>query len=225
MTIRAKFATGLICILVVNLMAGLYAFRLYQRANSQAAEVREASSQIVATALSTQVRFKKQVQEWKNILLRGQDPALFDQYLAQFENEEQNTRASMQRLIELLGENLAARETAGQFLEAHTHLGEEYRLALGQHRLSDEGASLGVDERVRGIDRQPTDLLDKVVEAARAHKDQTLANIDISIAGVERHIFLIMVGVMTGAIALLILLVDRTIGQPIATATAIARRV
>jgi PAS domain-containing protein len=225
MTIRAKFATGLICILVVNLMAGLYAFRLYQQANSQAAEVREASSQIVATALSTQVRFKKQVQEWKNILLRGQDPALFDQYLAQFENEEQNTRASMQRLIELLGENLPARETAGQFLEAHTQLGEEYRLALGQHRLSDEGASLGVDERVRGIDRQPTDLLDKVVEAARAHKDQTLANIDISIAGVERHIFLIMVGVMTGAIALLILLVDRTIGQPIATATAIARRV
>jgi hypothetical protein len=127
MTIRAKFATGLICILVVNLMAGLYAFGLYQRANSQAAEVREASSQIVATALSTQVRFKKQVQEWKNILLRGQDPALFDQYLAQFEKEEQNTRASMQRLIELLGENLAARETAGQFLEAHTQLGEEYR--------------------------------------------------------------------------------------------------
>ena len=225
MTIRAKFATGLICILVVNLMAGLYAFRLYQRANSQAAEVREASSQIVATALSTQVRFKKQVQEWKNILLRGQDPALFDQYLAQFENEEQNTRASMQRLIELLGENLAARETADQFLEAHTRLGEEYRKALGQHRLSEGGAPLGVDERVRGIDRQPTDLLDKVVEAALSHKNLTLANIDISIAEVERHIFLIMVGVMTGAIVLLILLVDRTIGQPIATATAIARRV
>ena len=225
MTIRAKFATGLVFILVVNLMAGLYAFGLYQQANSQAAEVREASSQIVATALSTQVRFKKQVQEWKNILLRGQDPALYDQYLTQFEREEQNTRASMERLIELLGENMAARETAGQFLEAHTRLGEEYRAALGQHHFSDQGAPLGIDERVRGIDRQPTDLLDEVVEAARAHKDRTLADIDISIAAVERHIFLILVGVMTGAIALLILLVDRTIGQPIATATAIARRV
>ena len=225
MTIRAKFATGLVFILVVNLMAGLYAFGLYQQANSQASEVREASSQIVATALSTQVRFKKQVQEWKNILLRGQDPALFDKYLAQFEREEENTRASMRQLIELLGENLAARETAGQFLEAHTRLGEEYRAALGQHHFSDQGAPLGVDERVRGIDRQPTDLLDEVVEAARAHKDRTLADIDISIAAVERHIFLILVGVMTGAIALLILLVDRTIGQPIATATAIARRV
>ena len=225
MTIRAKFATGLIFILVVNLMAGLYAFGLYQQANSQASEVREASSQIVATALSTQVRFKKQVQEWKNILLRGQDPALFDKYLAQFEQEEENTRASMRQLIELLGENSPARETAGQFLQAHTRLGEEYRAALGQHHFSDQGAPLGVDERVRGIDRQPTDLLDEVVEAARAHKDRTLADIDISIAAVERHIFLILVGVMTGAIALLILLVDRTIGQPIATATAIARRV
>ena len=225
MTIRAKFATGLVFILVVNLMAGLYAFGLYQQAYSQASEVREASSQIVATALSTQVRFKKQVQEWKNILLRGQDPALFDKYLAQFEQEEENTRASMRQLIELLGENSPARETAGQFLQAHTRLGEEYRAALGQHHFSDQGAPLGVDERVRGIDRQPTDLLDEVVEAALAHKDRTLADIDISIAGVERHIFLILVGVMTGAIALLILLVDRTIGQPIATATAIARRV
>ncbi len=225
MTIRAKFATGLIFILVVNLMAGLYAFGLYQKANSQASEVREASSQIVASALTTQVRFKKQVQEWKNILLRGQDPALFDRYLAQFEQEEENTRASMRQLIELLGENLPARETAGKFLEAHTRLGEEYRAALGQQRFSDLVAPLGIDERVRGIDRQPTDLLDEVVEAALAHKDRTLADIDISIAGVERHIFLILVGVMTGAIALLILLVDRTIGQPIATATAIARRV
>ena len=103
MTIRTKFATGLIFILVVNLMAGLYAFGLYQKANSQASEVREASSQIVALALTTQVRFKKQVQEWKNILLRGQDPALFDRYLAQFEQEEENTRASMRAAYRTAG--------------------------------------------------------------------------------------------------------------------------
>ncbi len=225
MTIRAKFAAGLIFILVVNLGAGLYAFSLYQVANSKAAEVRETSSQIVATALSTQVRFKKQVQEWKNILLRGQDPGLFDQYLAQFEQEEENTRAAMRRLIDLLGGDLAARGIASQFLEAHGRLGEQYRTALRQYQLGAAGPPLAVDQLVRGIDRQPTDLLDEVVDAALAHKERTLAEISATIAGVERHIFLLMAGVMTGAVMLLILLVDRTIGRPIAMATAIAQRV
>lgn len=225
MTIRTKFATGLVIILVINLAAGLYAFSLYQKATSQAAEVREASSEIVATALSTQVRFKKQVQEWKNILLRGQDPELFNKYLAQFEHEEDSTRTSMQNLIRLLGENLEARETANQFLEAHTRLGEEYREALGQHRVRDQDGYRKVDQQVRGIDRRPTDLLDEVVNAALSHKDMTLNEISVSIDRVEHRIFFIMVSVMTGAVMFLILLVDRTIGQPIATATAIARRV
>ncbi|MFZ1537805.1 MAG: ATP-binding protein [Chromatiaceae bacterium] len=225
MTIRAKFATGLAFILVINLAAGLYAFSLYQQATSQAAEVREASSEIVATALSTQVRFKKQVQEWKNILLRGQEPELFNKYLAQFEHEEESTRDSMRDLIKLLGENQEARETAGQFLEAHNRLGEEYRAALGQHRFSDLNTARLVDQQVRGIDRRPTDLLDEVVNAALAHKDLTLNEIAVSTERVEHRIFFIMVSIMTGAVMLLILLVDRTIGQPIATATAIARRV
>ena len=70
MNIRTKFAAGLITILVVNLAAGLYGLYLFKQASVWDADIREASSQIVTTALTAQVRFKKQVQEWKNILLR-----------------------------------------------------------------------------------------------------------------------------------------------------------
>jgi len=224
-SIRAKFTAGLVVILFVNLGAGLYAFFRYQQANTQAAAVRETSSQIVATALSTQVRFKKQVQEWKNILLRGQETGLFDTYLARFVEEEAKTRESMHRLIELLGEHPEARDIADQFLEAHIRLGEEYRAALTAYRLNDQGPPLAVDQQVRGIDRRPTDLLDEVVNAAKVHKEQTLTEIETSTSAVEHEIFRLMAGVMTGAVLLLILLVDRTIGRPIAMATAIAQRV
>ncbi len=78
---------------------------------------------------------------------------------------------------------------------------------------------------MRGIDREPTDLLDEVVAAALAHKTATLALIDASSRSLERWILVITSGVMSGAVLLLIWLVDRAIGQPIATATAVARRV
>lgn len=225
MTIRTKFAVGLIFVLVVNLAAGLYAFYLYQEATNQAAEVRETSSRILATALTAQVRFKKQVQEWKNLLLRGQEPGLYKQYFSQFESEEKLTRATIHDLINLLGVHEEAVRIANNFLDAHIHLGEQYRTALSKYEIDGVNPPMAVDLQVRGIDRRPTDLIDEVVKAAIEHKEQSLAGIENAIAGVERHIFMIMIGVMTGAIAILILLVDRTIGQPIATATAIARRV
>jgi len=225
MTIRTKFAVGLIAILVVNLGAGLYALYLYQQASARSAQVRDTSSQIVATALSAQVRFKKQVQEWKNVLLRGQEPGLFEKYLAQFTEEEANTREAMQRLIKLLANNKQARDTAESFVHAHGRLGEQYRAALQFYHHNDERPQIEVDRRVRGIDRQPTDLIDEVLAAAVAHKERTLSEIDVTIKDVESEIFLLIVGIMSGAVILLIVLVDRTIGRPIATATDIARRV
>jgi PAS domain S-box-containing protein len=225
MNIRTKFAVGLVSVLVVNLGAGLYGLYLFKQASAWETQVREASSQIVSTAFSAQVHFKKQVQEWKNILLRGQNEGLYDKYLRQFEQEETATRAALQQLMSLLAENREARSTAEQFLRAHVRLGREYRSALKFYRPEDSAPQLEVDRRVRGIDREPTDLIDEVVAAALEHKEATLEQIETSIHVVERRIFVLIVGVMTGAVLFLIWLVDRTIGRPIATATAIARRV
>ena len=94
MSIRTKFAAGLAAILVVNLGAGLYGFRLYRQASVRQAEVYELSSRVVTASLSAQVHFKKQVQEWKNVLLRGQDATFFARYLNQFEQEERLTLAA-----------------------------------------------------------------------------------------------------------------------------------
>jgi PAS domain S-box-containing protein len=225
MSIRTKFAVGLISILVVNLGAGLYGLHLYKQASLREAQVRESSSRIVAAALSAQVHFKKQVQEWKNVLIRGQEPALFNKYFNQFEDEETKTREAVGRLLPLLAENDDARATTEEFLRAHMELGPQYRSALELYRPVDANPALAVDLRVRGVDRQPTDLINQVVAGALAHKNQIVERIDASTRDVETRILLLMGGVMTGAALLLIWLVDRTIGRPIATATAIAQRV
>jgi len=210
---------------VVNLGAGLYGLYHYKQAYAHQAAVYEASSRIIATSLSAQVHFKKQVQEWKNVLLRGQDAALYARYLEQFGQEEQRTRDAVSQLIPLLAGNRSASTTAKEFLRAHTRLGKQYRAALEFYQHQASSPQMEVDLRVRGIDRQPTDLLDKVVEAALAHKDAQLEHIQVSTRSFELRILLLVVGVMTGAALLLIWLMDRTIARPIATATAIARRV
>jgi PAS domain S-box-containing protein len=225
MHIRTKLAGGLIAILIVNLAVSLAGFLLLGQASEREAEVRETSSRIVTTALSAQVHFKKQVQEWKNILLRGQEPGLYADYLARFEQEERHTEETIGQLIRLLDGNDRTRATATHFLDAHQRLGQEYRAALAFYRPREMTSQLDVDRRVRGIDREPTALLDEVVTAALAHKHITLTQIDSTTRRLEQGIPFAMVGFMSGAVLLLIWLVDRTIGQPIATATVIARRV
>ena len=225
MQIRTKLAGGLIAILVVNLAASLYGFHLLTQASDREATVRETSAAIVTTALSAQVHFKKQVQEWKNILLRGQEPGLFDDYFGRFEREETSTRETLGQLIRVLTDNRQSLSTANRFLEAHRRLGEEYRAALASYRPQEPSSQLDVDRRVRNIDRMPTDLIDELVTAVLAHKQVTLAEIDDATQVLEREVLLLMVGVMSAAVFFLIWLIDHSIGQPIAIATAIARRI
>ncbi|BCU05386.1 hypothetical protein [Allochromatium tepidum] len=81
---------------------------------------------------------------------------------------------------------------------------------------------LEVDRQVRGIDREPTDLLDRVVESALAHRETTLARVQIAARQHQLWNLILTGALMSGAALLLMWLVDRSIGRPIATATAVA---
>ncbi|WP_295456471.1 response regulator [uncultured Thiodictyon sp.] len=225
MHIRTKLAVGLICVLIVNLAASLFGFHLLSQASDRESMVRETSAEIVTTALSAQVHFKKQVQEWKNVLLRGREPGLFNEYFGRFEQEEAHTRETLAQLIALLTGSGQSHAATSRFLEAHRRLGADYRAALTSYRPQDPSSQLDVDRQVRNIDREPTDLLDQVVTAALAHKHRTLTEIDRSTHVLERLILGAMLGVMSAAILFLTWLIDHTIAQPIAMATVIARRV
>ncbi|MTV49269.1 HAMP domain-containing protein [Heliobacillus mobilis] len=119
--------------------------------------------QMVDSSRNVQVLFKKQVQEWKNILLRGHDPAAFQKYLNNFQKEETETDNELKYLKELLVSHNIDASKMDQALTTHRQLGEKYREALHGKNLSDPETVRSIDHIVNGIDRVPTDDIDSLV--------------------------------------------------------------
>ncbi|HHH39101.1 MAG TPA: response regulator [Sedimenticola sp.] len=225
MKIRSRLLLFQSAIIALLLAVGLYGLHSYEQATTEATRVYDHSSRIVTTALQAQVHFKKQVQEWKNILLRGGEPALYRRYLKQFQAQERHTREAIGQLIGLLGAEAGGRQVAETFLRSHHRLGNAYRQALTGFDPAHPGSYLAVDRQIRGIDRQPTDLLDRVVALALRQRSERLAAIHARVAAVKRRILLLTALVVPLSLLLLLWSSDRFIARPVRLATRIARRI
>ncbi len=109
--------------------------------------------------LGMQLDFKKQVQSWKDVLLRGTELNAFEKYWKEFESLEQAVQQESAALEAGLpaGE---ARDTVAAFRKAHLDMGARYREGLAAYRNSKFDFQIG-DKAVKGMDRAPTELLSK----------------------------------------------------------------
>ena len=225
MKIRTKLVLGLFIVLVINLGVGLYAIWLYKEQSKKATQVYALSFQIIEISLAAQVNFKKQVQEWKNVLLRGHDAKFYDKYLGLFYQQERATRTLVEKLIPLIPGGPEAERTAKEFLIAHTRLGHDYRAALHHYSTGVGTPHIVVDQQVRGIDRQPTDLLDEVVDLTHNYRDRQITELESETTKVNSQILITMLGTLIGSIVFAIWLIDRNIGRHIAAATDVAGKI
>ena len=106
--------------------------------------------------------FKVQVQEWKNVLLRGQEPEQLKRYWAAFEKQEAAVQQRARGLLEALPDG-PAQERVQQFLQAHERMGRDYRKGLEAFMAAGHNHQAG-DKAVQGIDREPARLLDEAGE-------------------------------------------------------------
>ncbi|MEO3959749.1 methyl-accepting chemotaxis protein [Chromobacterium piscinae] len=132
------------------------------------------------------LHFKVQVQDWKDVLLRGNNPADYQRYLAAFEAE----RAIVEQTLA---------QASAAVRDEHLRLTVRYRAALAAFRQEDPLSGQAVDKLVRGMDRAMTDqllrqsaqvqdgfekmLADRIAEADRGYR-QTL-NLFIAVAALS----------------------------------------
>ncbi|MBF0555492.1 MAG: CZB domain-containing protein [Nitrospirae bacterium] len=121
-------------------------------------------SEGVDTAREAQVTFKKQVQEWKDILLRGSDPDAFKKYTGGFAKREEDVQENLKKLKTIM-ENLGLQSSAvDEALKVHGELGVKYKEALKNYSSDNAESYKVVDKLVKGIDRAPTDSIDGIVK-------------------------------------------------------------
>ncbi|QBF27675.1 methyl-accepting chemotaxis protein [Pseudomonas tructae] len=158
------------------------------------------------------LQFKVQVQEWKNVLLRGKQPAELDKYWQQFLAREQQVQGILEQLIEVSEPSLKAR--AEQLKASHRQLGEAYargRLAF----LAAGGDPVAGDQAVKGVDRAASEQMSDLVSQLRNDAQARAETISQS---AERTVWLGLL-VMFGSAALVGLfslwLVNRSLIEPI----------
>jgi methyl-accepting chemotaxis protein len=118
-----------------------------------------------------QVAFKVQVQEWKNLLIRGRKSDQFDKYEKAFTEEETSVQAQAQALLKDVSDP-EARKILGEFAQAHVKMGQAYHAAMAQFRATNGKDESGADALVKGQDRAPTESLDRLAARLQQHVDE-----------------------------------------------------
>jgi methyl-accepting chemotaxis protein len=154
------------CILTLALLAGASGGGfLYHRLRSVASAYetlfdRDVHDQDLSRVM--QLTFKKQVQEWKDLLLRGRDPDALRKYDAAFHAQADSVREIGARLKGVIADDRAV-EILGQFIRAHGEMMVKYDAAMAAFTASGGVEQAAADALVKGQDRAPTDLVDQLV--------------------------------------------------------------
>jgi methyl-accepting chemotaxis protein-1 (serine sensor receptor) len=171
-------------LILATMIVGLIGWQSLSTSNLRASELMEKAAvfeSAVNLARKSQVDFKIQIQEWKNILLRGKDPAQFAKYRSEFAKKGEETQAELVRLEKVLNSAGIATPLIRQAATANAQLSEKYLEALNQFDQANPDSAQIVDGLVKGMDRGPTKMIDEIVafvletSAAQMQKDSVLA--------------------------------------------------
>ena len=167
--------------------------------------------------------FRVQVQEWKNILIRGHDEEQRIKYVKAFDEKGREVAALAGTLSTTLADP-EARQLAKDFLAQHTTLESNYRAALEQFAASGYDTQQG-DALVKGMDRELGKTLEALIVRTKA-----LADAAVIARSQEARRTLVLCAVLSvlAAIALIAALgwwIRRSVIRPVVDAANVARAV
>ena len=152
-------------------------------------------------ARSAQLDFKKQVQEWKDTLLRGNDPASFKKYSDQFTQREAVVDQDLLALQKLFAGAGVDTKPVAQSLTEHQKLGTLYREALRRYDSAKSDSCFVVDKLVTGIDRSATDAIDAIVQQVQQFESDTTKATEARFQQqTVQNQNLVLLGVLTGVV-------------------------
>lgn len=148
---------------------GIWSARQGADLTARVAEHGDVQTNAVNLARQAQVEFKIQIQEWKNILLRGQDPQAFVKYQGAFDKTGASVQALLSDLRNLLKDRGFSLNQVDELAAAHAQLCKEYNQALHSWDGTNPSSGQIVDKLVKGKDRATSEGMDQFVSDLTAH--------------------------------------------------------
>jgi methyl-accepting chemotaxis protein len=213
------------------LVTGFGGWQALRTANERGALAMQQAAMLtdaVDTARHAQVEFKIQVQEWKNILLRGNDPAQLEKYTKSFRESAEKTSASLGTVKKLLDRLDMRTPLVDEAIFEHAHLGTKYLAALKQYDSANNDSFKIVDALVKGMDRAPTKKIDEIVAHIQSGVRSVNARLDAETAAAQRAATMKLAAILAVTVALgaaIMIALVRSITGPLNEAVDIARRV
>ena len=203
-------------------LSNLYRFQ------GQATRTATAYARAADAARVAQVDFKKQVQEWKDLLLRGGDPAAYAKYHDAFLAKSAQVDRDLQALrtqLQALASNVKG---VDQALATHATLQRDYVAALSHYDGADLKSAHVVDGLVKGMDRAPTSAIDDIVAQVQHDQAQAAQRIDQqSLASFHFACWMLLAITLAATLcgALITMVLTRSITLPIRRAVRVAEAV
>ncbi len=220
--------TGIMSVLMI--VTGIYLLHGISQTNNTlkaSLAMAEAYSRAAGDADDLELEFKKQVQEWKDTLLRGNDPELFAKYHDNFLKREADVQSRGKELRASLAKLNLDTAKLDEFLKTHGVLGEKYHEALKSYNPRNMQSFRIVDLKIRGIDREPTDIIDAVAEYTRTQQSEKFTALIKKSLDAYQVVFWSSIAIIAIGIALSVFIawiIIRAITTPLAAIVGVANK-
>jgi len=213
-SLRAKLLGLIAGSLLVLLCIALLCTQLLSRQVSEFAELLDGPIRESQLIEQVNLEFKTQVQEWKNVLLRGQDDAQRTRYWQQFQDQEAKVQRLLGELLQQVADDPALSATVSSLRDEHGRLGQAYRQGLDAFAAAGNDPRAG-DRAVAGIDRATSSQLSELVDklAAKAAQSSSAIRDSAETAALAGPLLMLIASVLVALLSLW--LVNRNLIAPI----------
>lgn len=207
LTIRGKMTMLAVASLLLLTLLGGAAYLLQKILSDEidtAVVTGQQSTVAVADARAAHVDFQRQVQEWKNVLIRGNDAELYAKHRKAFEERAQKVQTGLTETEKDLAAIGMSTAPLVQLRRDHEEMLSKYLIALKTFDAADPETGKKVDVLVRGVDRATSANFDKLIESLVAHTAESLAQRETEAEAITQKSLL---GTLIGLLVALLLFV------------------
>jgi methyl-accepting chemotaxis protein len=174
LTLGKKIQGGFLILSVLMIVVSYLGYQANSHLAAQYDSILSNEVQEALIARHMQVVLKKEVQEWKDTLLRGSDPQALAKY-TKSRHQDQKEVSDLANELRTLSHDPDVQQLVEQFQRQHDRMSQVYEPALAEFASTGGKELFVADKRVAGIDRPPTDLVDTIVAKTNAHAQRLIS--------------------------------------------------